>query len=445
MGRSLILPDYLQSPAWLEFIDVIDTVFQASVDKPTRDLAALRNNFRLTDAAEAKVQNASLIRSSEVDWFDRETNLKMLRMSGLLLENASVFTDAQLQRLTQVLPVYWYSKGSFKIQGFLSYVLNTDVEVHTLWTEDYANFYSYKAPEVGTPVFSSGGTWYPTSHVSIAYPSDLTPDEVTALTSLFLAVSPYVVVLNSVYVDTSLRTRPTDTTAAWVYGAPNASVVYTGVAPEIQACLSISQVAPPFTTIRVYVDNVLIDTILTDGTGEWSLTYCSLSSGTHDVYYLATEVDADTSVASPTITSPAIPAPTSQYFTTVIYPYTYIDDFSMSIGALTGQLWGLPLDDATIALPVIVSGTLTVASATPTYTVPIEDFHVNLPTIQSGALDVTINYVNYNNGLVEDFHVNLPTIQSGALDVTINYVNYNNGLVEDFHVNLPTIQSGTLV
>lgn len=140
-----------------------------------------------------------------------------------------------------------------------------------------------------------------------------------------------------------------------------------------------------------------------------------------------------------------------EFFTSVLYPYEFTESLGINLpGPLAGTLWGLEIEDARIALPTIISGTLTETIVYRVYNEPIatEDLALGQPVLLAGTLAETIVYKTYNEPIaVEDLSVGVPTIVSGTLVTTINYVTFDPPLsaVDDLGVGLPTLLSGTLV
>jgi hypothetical protein len=139
-----------------------------------------------------------------------------------------------------------------------------------------------------------------------------------------------------------------------------------------------------------------------------------------------------------------------EFFTSVLYPYEFTEGLGINLpGPLAGSLWGLEVEDAVIALPTIISGTLTETIVYKIYNEPtvIEDLSLGQPVLLAGTLAETIVYKTYNEPIaVEDLSVGLPTLVSGTLVTTISYVTFDPPLsaTDELGVGLPTLLSGTL-
>ena len=139
-----------------------------------------------------------------------------------------------------------------------------------------------------------------------------------------------------------------------------------------------------------------------------------------------------------------------EYFTSILYPIVTDESVAVSTAQLnSGNLWSTAIEDTTVPVPSLLSGTLVSSIVFKTYNEPlaIENTSIPVPTLQSGTLVDSIVYKTYNEPLaVENTSIPVPTLVSGTLAVTINYVNYNQPLaVEDASIPVPTLLSGTLL
>jgi hypothetical protein len=66
---------------------------------------------------------------------------------------------------------FWYQKGTKKLLALLNFCLDASITMENLWTEDYVTFVAeslvLSAPLTYPPITTLGGTWYPTTHVSV--------------------------------------------------------------------------------------------------------------------------------------------------------------------------------------------------------------------------------------------------------------------------------------
>lgn len=199
LPRQILLPEFLKSyQHWIDFADAIDEVFANSVDTPSNLLARIREVIHLGPEAQKKILADQIIQEVELQRFEREILIKCLTFVGCPVQDYTIFTDAQLFRLMQHLPTYWYSKGGIGVGEFVSFVLGVDVDIQNLWTTDYVNFYPEGSESIGLPIYE-GGDWYPTSHVRLGYdPFQLTDLTIPNLKKFLYDMLNYNLVLHSI-------------------------------------------------------------------------------------------------------------------------------------------------------------------------------------------------------------------------------------------------------
>lgn len=167
MPRRDIIPGYLSQDAWTDMADAVDSVFATRVDGPTYAMRKLRFTKVLTASGEDKVASGQLLDPAlDLEVFDSETQTKQINSCGLLITSKGFFSDQQLARLYRELPKFWYSKGTYRLEDFISYVFATPVTIKRAWTNDYVTFLPEGDAGIGTPVYASG-SWYPTTHVFV--------------------------------------------------------------------------------------------------------------------------------------------------------------------------------------------------------------------------------------------------------------------------------------
>lgn len=196
LPRSILLPNYLDDPAWSDLTDGIDSVFKSKIDDPAVWISKLRQKYIPgTNALDTSLTR--LLSESDFDTFDRETQVQTLDISGFRIPQSDNFTSKQYQRILREIGVYWYSKGTENMADVLSVVLNVPVSIATLWTNDYVNFYAEGDPTIGVALYD-GGTWYPTTHVQLAYDPTVTTVPLRSLLSLFYSLSNYNLVIGQI-------------------------------------------------------------------------------------------------------------------------------------------------------------------------------------------------------------------------------------------------------
>jgi hypothetical protein len=199
LSRQILLPEFLKDyPHWNDFAYAIDEVFENTVDEPSNMLSRVREVLHLGLAAQLKILNERVLHEEDFERFEREILIKCLTFVGCPIQNYTIFSDAQLFRMLQHMPTYWYSKGGVNVGEFVSFVLGVDVDITNLWTQDYLNFYPEGSTAIGLPVYD-GGEWYPTSHVRLGYdPFQLTDLTIPNLRKFLDDMLNYNLVLHSI-------------------------------------------------------------------------------------------------------------------------------------------------------------------------------------------------------------------------------------------------------
>lgn len=204
--RRNLLPDFLYTPTWISLLDKVDEAFSETVDTPSTGIRHLRETTILSRESKEAFQQYQLSDESTLDSFDKPTLVLQANLRGFTLENPDAMTVGQYQRLNRLIASYWYSKGTPRLDKFLSYIFNSTISIEQLWTKDYRNFYTIEeAPIADFREIALGGEWYPTSHVRVSYdPSVLTQVSLENLLNLVYELGPYTLVVHGVSVDTSI-------------------------------------------------------------------------------------------------------------------------------------------------------------------------------------------------------------------------------------------------
>lgn len=197
--RSILLPPYLiLGTLWTGLMDAVDAVFESSIDIPTEILSDLRNMWVTNPELENnQIANAELIPFeawSQPEW---EILVKQVNMLGMKFSTASVLTNDNYQSIARWVGQYWFGKGTSAFIDFINYCLSASLAIEQLWTEDYVNFYPTGDSTIGTPIWE-GGTWYPTSQVSITSTGGLQNVDVQTLTTFFYEIANYNIVLHDI-------------------------------------------------------------------------------------------------------------------------------------------------------------------------------------------------------------------------------------------------------
>lgn len=203
MDRSILLPEFLQTDAWLEFSKSIDKLM-SDVDKKTRLLSRIREPSQFSYSGMLKVLNKKMLSQADLNHFDREFLVRSLNLIGLPFDNTEVFSDAHLFRFLQSLARFWYSKGKSDVAEFLSFVLNADLKIVNMWTEDYITFLPEGDPDIRVPLMN-GGTWYPTTHIQLTYdPTALKGVSIKDVVTMVYEMGNYNLVFHSIVAESRL-------------------------------------------------------------------------------------------------------------------------------------------------------------------------------------------------------------------------------------------------
>jgi hypothetical protein len=197
MSRQILLPSFLQDDPWVSLVNAIDSVFKTNIDDPVVWLSRIREHYLLNDTVLAKIESGLMVSESLLDVFDKETVVQNISLSGLAVPNSGQFTSHQLNRLLRDISAFWYEKGTDRAADFISYILNTPIDITNLWTEDYVTFLPEGDVGIGTPIYL-GGTWYPTTHIQFAFdPLSVLTVPLTTILNMFLLISNYNIVIGN--------------------------------------------------------------------------------------------------------------------------------------------------------------------------------------------------------------------------------------------------------
>ena len=140
-------------------------------------------------------------------------------------------------------------------------------------------------------------------------------------------------------------------------------------------------------------------------------------------------------------TDPVQPIP-SQYYTSSIYPFSYLDSIRAVSGRLqNGQMWGLLTEDIAASSAALESGTLISTIVYVPYTMQIENISASSASLQSGTLVTIVNPVPYTMQIENISGSSL--LNTGTLVTTINYVT-STFSIENISAS-SGLQSGTLI
>jgi hypothetical protein len=191
---------------YVEYTESIDDVFGPAVDEKTEILSHLRNMWTTDPSLENTLSDnpdGILLPFEAWPQFEREIAVKQVNALGMKLQSAGLITDDQYQTISRWLGQYWFGKGTQSFINFINYCLSSSLTVQRLWTQDYKNFVPDGDPSIGTPIWL-GGTWYPTSHVTITASGGLQSIDPASLITFFYEIANYNLVLESLQLSFNL-------------------------------------------------------------------------------------------------------------------------------------------------------------------------------------------------------------------------------------------------
>lgn len=193
--RISLCPPYITAnPYFVEYVDAIDEVYGESVDASLDALSNIRNMWVQNPETEQQVVAGQLVAAQQWSLPDRDLAVKQVNFLGMKLFNAGIVTDDAYQTISRFVGQYWFGKGTETFMEFINYCLSSDLVVVNMWTQNYVDFYAEGDPEIGTPIWE-GGTWYPTTHVTIEARGGLNGLDIFTLQSFFYEVANYNLVL----------------------------------------------------------------------------------------------------------------------------------------------------------------------------------------------------------------------------------------------------------
>ena len=173
--ENLLTSEFMKNPFWVTLTQAIALAMRPSITNPIALMT----------------QDAGII-----DRQPRKRALAMLAEAGLNVLPDSM-TDHDIERLGVFAGLYFPGQNSKEFNHFLSYILNTRLEIIQLWAVGKDRYQVMEEEPGGDPVWS-GGAWWPTTHVAIYYDleqSDLSEDK---LTKLFYALAPIELVIDRI-------------------------------------------------------------------------------------------------------------------------------------------------------------------------------------------------------------------------------------------------------
>lgn len=209
----------------------MDAVYGPTVDAQLETLRELRNVWVQSPETESFVDVETIIPRDSWPKFDRDLVVKQVNMLGLKLQSAGLVTDDAYQTISRFVGIYWFEKGTQAFIEFINYCLSSDLRVFNMWTEDYDIFYNEGSTEIGTPIWK-GGTWYPTTHVTIEAKGGLKGLDILTLQQFFYEIANYNLVLRAIDANFDMWIVPD------VPDATHANIVAMAIVEDRQLVLS---------------------------------------------------------------------------------------------------------------------------------------------------------------------------------------------------------------
>ncbi|QRE00333.1 hypothetical protein [Burkholderia phage BCSR5] len=203
--RSILMPPYIsRNQYFIDYVDAADDLFGSQIDPKIDLLANIRNMWVTNPKLEEKIfaMGEDFIKHSLIDfheWSQPERNLlvKQVNMLGMKLAQAQVLTNDGYHTIARFVGQYWFEKGTQAFIDFMNFCMKDSLEVTRLWTQDYKNFFPDGSPVIGKKVWE-GGTWYPTTHVTIVSKGGLGNLNPQTLVAFFYEIANYNLVLESI-------------------------------------------------------------------------------------------------------------------------------------------------------------------------------------------------------------------------------------------------------
>lgn len=197
LPRSILLPNYMSAnPYFVDYCDAMDSVF-GSLDSQIRTLKNIRNMWVQNPETETYVDVQLLVPNSAWSTPNRDLIVKQVNMLGMKLQTAGIVSDDAFQTISRFVGMYWFGKGTEAFMEFINYCLSSDFQVFNMWTENYEDFFNEGDPDIGTPIWE-GGTWYPTTHVTIVANGGFQGIDIRTLQQFFYEVANYNLVLKAI-------------------------------------------------------------------------------------------------------------------------------------------------------------------------------------------------------------------------------------------------------
>lgn len=208
VDRSVLLPPYMEDTVvWEDLVKIIDSVLNGKIDDPTLWLSQLRYLWIEASATAEKIEAGDLLDISDFEVPEKEILIRQAGQLGFNFQDSDLITSEDYQRIVRNLAHFWYSKGKPNFIDFLGFVLNSQIDIKTLWSTQGPTYDEYgpMLPEgdagIGSPLWE-GGQWFPTTHIQLAFdPFKFVNPSFTKLVNLFYVIANYNLVIDTVILD----------------------------------------------------------------------------------------------------------------------------------------------------------------------------------------------------------------------------------------------------
>jgi hypothetical protein len=154
--QGAMLPEgFRDLQVWSDFMSCVEQVMGSPIASYIQSLLGMREPyFASTDPS-----------------IDRVTLLKIMNFIGFKYAQNDIFDDDDLRRFVRHTPLFWMEKGNRNFIQYMSFVINAQLSMEYLWTQDYVNFYPEGSSEIGKKItdpsrnltanqqlFAAGGT-----------------------------------------------------------------------------------------------------------------------------------------------------------------------------------------------------------------------------------------------------------------------------------------------
>lgn len=138
--RGIMLPEgFRDIQAWRDFVDSVDETMGSEIATYIENVLGLNDPY------------ASTINPR----IDRGTLLLMIGSIGFKYRENDIFSLSDLRRFVRHSPKFWTEKGNRNFIQYMSYVVNAQLTMQYLWTNDYVTFLPEGSSLIGRPVWES--------------------------------------------------------------------------------------------------------------------------------------------------------------------------------------------------------------------------------------------------------------------------------------------------